>query len=401
MRHRLGRVLLGQILLGSLAWLACRDAARPPPPAAPPSAEPSEPDPWLDSNEAPNPAAISPCGAATAKLEFVRPNLYFAIDASGSMTEGIPLGDGAYYEPGSVPYSRYAALALAIQTLLARVGHRVNYGATLFPRGVDTCDSGEEIRTLGAGDDVSFAVSGELGPELRSFMFYIRRRAPDGATPTALALSALLPQLSAAGPNTYVFLVTDGGPNCNPSLHCGPDSCMPNLEGLRINDQLVCDDSFNCCAEEAFGPENCLDTGGSLDAVEQLAAAGVETIVIGMPGSEIYADVLDQLALAGGAARTEAPHYYRVSDADELLATVSSLGLTVALSCNIELTEPPPDPTLVNLFFDDQLVPNDPIDGWTFADERTVQVRGAACELLETGQVLQADVIAGCPVVIR
>ena len=394
------RLWLRRALLPAVVWLGCQDEPRPPP-AADPTAEPPEPGSLVEPDEVPSPSTISPCGATTAKLEFVRPNLYFALDASGSMTEGIPRGDGALYEPGTAPYTRYAALALAIQTLLGRVGHRVNYGATLFPRGVDACDSGEEIRALGAGDDVSFAVSGELGPELRSFMFYIRRRAPNGGTPIGLALNALAPQVGAAGPNTYVFLVTDGGPNCNPQVRCGADSCMPNLEGLRITDQLVCDDSLNCCDDSVFGPANCLDTEGSLGAVRELAAAGVKTIVIGIPGSETYADLLDQLAVAGGAPRADPPHYYRVGDADALLATVSALGLTVAMSCNIHLTEPPPDPTLVNLFFDGELVPSDPVDGWAFTDESTVRVQGAACALLETGQVLQADVIAGCPIVIQ
>ena len=344
---------------------------------------------------------MSPCGATTAKLEFVRPNLYFAIDASGSMIEGIPPGEGANYEPGTAPYSRYAALAVAIQNLLARVGHRVNYGATLFPRGADTCDSGEEIRALDTGDDVSFALSGELGPALRSFMFSIRLRAPSGATPVAMALDALVSPLAAAGPNTYVFLVTDGGPNCNASLRCGADACIPNLERVRLTAELVCDDSLNCCDESLFGPENCLDSQGTVAAVRRLAAAGVKTIVIGMPGSEIYADVLDQLAVSGGAARPEAPHYYRVSDAEALQTTVSALGSTVAMSCTVQLSEPPPDPDLVNLYFDGELVPSDPVDGWTFADERTVVIQGAACDLIEAGQVLQADVIAGCPIVIR
>ena len=395
MRHWLGRALLP-----TMAWLGCQDEPRPPL-ATDPVAEPPEPGSLIEPDDAPSPATISPCGATTAKLGFVRPNLYFAIDASGSMTEGIPLGDGAHYEPGTAPYSRYAALALAIQTLLARVGHRVNYGATLFPAEVDTCGAGEEIRALGAGDDVSFALSGELGPQLRSFMFHVRRRAPNGGTPVALALNALAPLLGAAGPNTYVFLVTDGGPNCSPSLRCEADSCMPNLEHLRITEQLVCDDSINCCDESIFGPANCLDTDGSLAAVNTLAAAGIKTIVIGMPGSEAYTGVLDQLAVAGGAPRADSPRYYRVSDADALQATVSTLGLTVAMSCTIQLTEPPPDPTLVNLFFDGELVPSDPVDGWTFVDERTVRAQGAACALLEGGQVLQADVIAGCPIVIQ
>lgn len=400
MRHWLGRALCPTIVGLACHNFACQEEARPPPAAAP-SPAPTEPASLVEPGEAPTPATMSPCGATTAKLEFVRPNLYFAIDASGSMTDAIPPGESANYAPGTAPYSRYAALAVAIQSLLARVGHRVNYGATLFPRGADTCDAGEEIRALGAGDDVSFALSGELGPELRSFMFYIRRRAPDGATPVALALDALASPLAAAGPNTYVFLATDGGPNCNPAYGCGVDTCMPNLEKLRLTAELVCDDTLNCCDETLFGPANCLDSEGSLGAVRRLAAAGVKTIVIGMPGSEIYGDVLDQLAVAGGSPRPDAPHYYRVSDAEALQATVSALGLTVAMSCTIQLSEPPPDPTLVNLLFDGELIPNDPVDGWTFADERTVVVQGAACALLEAGQVLQADVIAGCPIVIR
>ena len=74
---------------------------------------------------------------------------------------------------------------------------------------------------------------------------------------------------------------------------------------------------------------------------------------------------------------------------------------TVALSCTISLREPPPDPALVNLFFDGELIPSDPSNGWTFSDSTTVQVHGAACALLQNGDVLQADVIAGCPIVIQ
>jgi hypothetical protein len=136
-------------------------------------------------------------------------------------------------------------------------------------------------------------------------------------------------------------------------------------------------------------------------AVNALAQAGVRTFVIGIPGSDAYAGVLDQLALGGGMARSGSPSYYRVSDAAQLIDTVSRLGLGVALSCSIELEEPPPEPNLVNVFFDGKLVPADPDNGWTFLDAQTVQLLGSSCELLKTGEVLQADIVAGCPVVIR
>jgi hypothetical protein len=392
-----------------MAWLAilpiassvvgCEEKARPPLALdAPP--EPEEPGSLVDPEETPSPSTISPCGAATVALDFVRPNLYFAIDASGSMTDAIPRGE-ATYAPGTAPVNRYSALSRAIEALLKRVGHRVNYGATLFPPSDATCGGGEEIRALAPGDDVSFAVSGDEGPLLGTFMFYIKRRVLGGGTPVAAALRGLVPTLRAAGPNTYVFLVTDGGPNCNPETTCGIDACIPNLERAPLTSTQDCDDSINCCDGNLYGPENCLDQNNSVEAVRTLASAGVNTFVIGIPGSEAFAATLDQLALAGGVPRIESPHYYRVGDAEALVTTVNALGTTVAMSCDIQLTEPPPDPSLVNLFFDGELIPADAVDGWAFTSSTSVQVRGAACALLEAGEVLRADVIAGCPVVIQ
>jgi hypothetical protein len=390
-----------------LAWawgvvvlpMGCGEAERPPGLALP--APPEDESSLIDPDEPSTPILESPCGAATVELEFVRPNLYFAIDASGSMLDSIPPGESTSTDTFLPPNNRYAALAIAIEALLERIGHRVKYGARLFPSAGATCDTGEEILPLTEGDAVSFAVSGEAGPVLRDLMFSIRRRTPGGATPTALALRGALRSVSAELNDTFVFLVTDGAPNCNPVALCGTDRCIPNLEGVRLGDELVCDATLNCCQPDIFGAENCLDDDGSLAAVEELASASVRTFVIGMPGSDAYASVLDRLAQAGGVPRAGSPKYYRVNDADELMTTVAALGVEVALACSIELVDVPPDPALVNVFFDGQVVPADPENGWIFSDARTVQMRGEACMLMQTGQVLQADIVAGCPVVIR
>lgn len=394
----LGRGLAAGVFVGGL--FACAQSDRP---GLVDDLRAPEPEHSLVDTEAPRPDLQSPCGAATIALDFLRPNLYFAIDASGSMREDIPLGVAPDRAPGVVfpPSDRYGVLALAIQTLLERVGHRVNYGATLFPTAEAACDSGEEILALSPGDAVSFAVSGRIGPVLSDLMFSINRRTPRGGTPVAEALSALLPKLRGHGEQTYLFLVTDGGPNCDLAARCGPETCIPNLERAPISDGVLCDAPINCCDPGLFGPQNCLDQNGSLLAVSALARAGVHTFVIGIPGSDAFAGVLDQLALGGGMARAGTPSYYRVSDAEQLIDTVGQLGLGVALSCNIELVAPPPDPSLVNVFFDGQLVPADPVDGWTFTDARTVQLLGSSCRLLEAGQVLQANIVSGCPVVIR
>src|SRR5688572_13709480 len=130
-------------------WIAvalaagCGDPDRPPPLPLP--APPEEEESLVDP-EPPGPDLESPCGAATIALEFVRPNLYFAIDASGSMTASIPAGDSTS-DPSLFlpPNDRYDAIARAIERLLRRIGHRVSFGARLFPTGDVVCDDGEEI----------------------------------------------------------------------------------------------------------------------------------------------------------------------------------------------------------------------------------------------------------------
>lgn len=392
--------MLGAALL---AASACEGKPERPPFAggAEPTTPPRKPD--LVPDEPEPPKLDSPCGAAQSRLELTRPNLYFAIDASGSMLEPIAAGDVEADLGRDLPETRYEALALALERLLERVGHRTSYGATLFPASDGECSDGSEILPLQAGDAVSFALAGEHGPVLKQLMSRIRRRVPRGPTPVAAALEAIAPRLEGSDEPSFVFLLTDGGPNCNESVRCAIESCIPNIERASYAGQVVCDDVQNCCADDWFGSLNCLDSSGSLAAVQALAERGIRTFVIGMPGSQLYAGLLDALAVAGGTAREAPPRYYPAESAAELVEIVTALGLSVGLSCELELLEPPPDPMRVNVYFDGQVVAQDATNGWTWAEEnpRTVTLVGEACELLSSGAVLQADVVAGCPVVIR
>jgi hypothetical protein len=390
------------LILASACWAlgGCTDDARPPPAGGLPPA-PSDEEPGLAPDTEPTPNIESPCGAASVALEFQRPNLYFALDASGSMLEDIPRGDSAAYPELSQPDDRYDALATAIETMLERIGHRTSYGAALFPSSDAVCDAGDEILSLQQGDTASFALAGERGPVLARLLSPNPRPTPSGATPVGMALSAIGPRLATALGPRYVFLLTDGGPNCNTELRCAIDSCIPNIERLRGSDGFRCNDEVNCCDDYFLGPGNCLDSGGSLEAVNELRALGIETYVIGMPGSDTYAGLLEELAAAGGTARSEPPAYYRVADAGQLIDTIAALGAKVGISCTVQLLAAPPDRDLVNVFFDGHVIEQDELDGWQWQDERTVQIVGPSCTLLETQQVLQVDVVAGCPVVIR
>lgn len=385
---------------GALALGGCGETERPPL-AGDPTPPPANDDVDLAPDDPPAPDLGSPCGASTIALEYQRPNLYFALDASGSMLEAIPRGDTSSYPDVGAPSDRYEALADAIETMLERIGHRTSYGAVLFPSSSDVCDSGDEVLPLQAGDTVSFALAGQRGPVLSRLMSRIHRHDPGGGTPIGATLRAIAPRLSEAPGERYVFLLTDGGPNCNTDIRCTIDSCIPNIERIEGTDGFRCDTEVNCCSDDLLGPGNCLDSSGSLDAVTGLSELGIQTFVIGMPGSGTYAGLLDQLAAAGGTAREASPAYYSVADAAELLDTVASLGAKVGLSCTVPLLEAPVDPNLVNVYFDRQLIEQDPIDGWTWSDDRTVSIVGESCALLESRQVLQVDVVAGCPVVIR
>jgi hypothetical protein len=65
-------------------------------------------------------------------------------------------------------------------------------------------------------------------------------------------------------------------------------------------------------------------------------------------------------------------------------------------ACVLDVLTPPVDNRTVSLYFDNDLVPNDPTNGWDFDAGTTLKitVRGRWCDtLLHTTRV---DLIAGC-----
>jgi len=386
------RVLALSLLLGIGA--ACSEDRPPIAKSAWPSSA-GEDDGSLYSAEepgVPDPDADELCGSVLIPLVFERQNLYFVVDASGSMNERIETASGR-------SISRYRAARLAIAELLERVGHRVRFGGSVFPArptsSSDLCPPGEQLMGLRDGDPVSYAVDGRTGPALSRLLNALDDHVPEGSTPTARVLEDLIAELGAEEADTYVFLLTDGAPNCNIDAACGVETCTPNIEG-------ACDPDTNCCdvALDPLAPLACLDDLGTLAAVRALAQAGVDTFVIGMPGTEHYEDFLGELAVAGRRARSDAPYYYPVDTAEDLSATLRALGGDVSLSCDIPLAEAPEAPQMVNLYFDRKTVPQDEADGWRWKDERNIEVVGAHCDLLGQGDVLEVLVAVGCPTTV-
>jgi hypothetical protein len=338
------------------------------------------------------------CGNDVVPVVLDRPNFYFVLDASGSMSTAMDTAAA-----NGVRLSRYQSAIDAIDGLLQKVGHRIAYGAALFPALDDpsvqaSCPPGDEVFDTKAGDPVRYALSQRRGPVLQDLLNTLERRTPGGMTPTAATLGVLAPRLAALAGKTYAFLLTDGAPNCDAHLPCDATGCTVNIEGGCSGPT-----GTNCCDPRNLGYDYrwCLDADPTVAAVERLAGLGIETFVIGMPGTDAYGALLDRLAVAGGTARPSEPLYYPVTNTTELADTLQGIGLSVAIGCDVPLSSAPPDPHLVNVYFDQTTVPLDPKDGWTWVDDGTIRLVGDACTELKSGQVMQLQVVSGCPTVTR
>jgi hypothetical protein len=361
------------------------------------------------------------CGRVFVPLVVERPNFYFVVDASGSM-------QGNMYDPnvtGFIP-SRYRAAREAIQNVLEAVGHRINYGAGLFPAEADSgaaCVPGADLLPVQPGDPVSFALSGQQGPVLQKLLTRLRNRAPGGGTPTAATLRSLEGEILGLSGKTFLFLLTDGAPNCNPSTACAADNCTINVEGSCSTDPRV-----NCCDPRSGSGgdyRDCVDSDATIAAITDYAKAGIPTYVIGLSGVKYYQDVLNRMADAGGTALAAEHRYYSVDSEDALITALRGIGLALTISCEVTLAaaNPPPDPTRVNVYFDGRLVKQNP-DGWMWdtadggppafgsvdsdADAgldagapARIKIVGKSCDDLKNGNVVELQVVAGCPTVVK
>lgn len=329
------------------------------------------------------------CNNEVVPVQTNKPNVYFVLDGSGSMQDNFA-GE-----------SKLLRAKFSIRDVLLEVGHRIRYGAAVFPdTGNSVCALGTQVFPTTEGDPQYCHTGGnDYGPVLRRFLDSIGFRNAEGGTPTAESLAALAPTLRTLDAPTSVVLITDGAPNCNPGARCDLDTCIPNLERAQFGDR-VCGVDVDCCDTAVVGPEarrNCVDTERSQAVLRELAADGIVTFVVGMPGSDLYAAVLGNMAEAGGTARTDAATpYYSVQEIEDLSESLYSIGTQVSLNCEIALKSIPPAPNLVNVYFDSDPVQQDDENGWSYQGSAVIELHGEACDVLKSGAVNQVQVVAGC-----
>lgn len=354
--------------------------------------------PGNDCEGPPTPDTNGLCGSEVVPLEIERPNLYFLLDTSGSMVERIP---------GSTKTKLNAAKD-AIYDVASELGHRIRYGLAHYPAEVEGdfgCGSGAELFSVRDGDAIECVNRAPGGPVLDDFEDVLGRLRPEGGTPLSGALEALGPSILALTGKTAVILLTDGAPNCNLNAVCGVERCTLNVERAVVG-ALVCDETFNCCDPANMNDyflnagANCIDDSASVAALSRLREAGVLTYVIGVPGTEAYAEVMNGLAEAGGAPRSGSAKYYDVGSETELVETLKTLGASLSRSCEIELERRPTNPFFVNVYLDADLVEQDPENGWSLEDA-VVTLAGDACQKVRSGDVTQVQVVTGCETVIK
>jgi hypothetical protein len=342
--------------------------------------------PTFDFDGAPQPLScnLGPnygvCACLDLPLLTDVPNMYFVLDRSGSMSQG----------------SKWDVLRSVVGTTVLALGPRINLGAAVFPSAAHGgCFAGDEVMSPRQGD----APAGVRGQTFFTFASAVDAVYPNGGTPTAATLRALLPKLKALSGRTYVVLATDGGPNCNAVGGCTVDQCIPNIE--NVSSTCKPNTAPNCCDVSLYGPGNCLDSDATVAAVQALRDADIPVYVIGVFGSGPYADVLDRAAQAGGTARDTKPFYYAVESTDSapLASALAQIAAKIAGTCVLGL-HGKVDPAHVNVFLDGAVVPQDPVNGWSI-DGNTVTLLGATCDEVMSGKALEIRIVAGCPTVIR
>jgi hypothetical protein len=327
------------------------------------------------------------CGCT--ELAQKTPLLYLVLDRSGSMAQPFA---GTTRRKWDVVTSALLDLSSGA---LRKLGTRVTVGATTFP-GATACAAGAEVFAPALGGDITY----------RGLATLLDSVSPIGGTPTASTLTAVRTRLKGLPTPAYVLLATDGGPNCA-HTPCSAATCEDNIDGLSYGKQ-PCDASFNCCDPSKVpatpGDEwsNCVDQSNTVLAISSLFGDGVKTFVVGVPGSEAYASILDAMADAGGTARTgTGPHYYAAADPTELSAALSAIAAKVVTTCTITLADVPPDALSTNVLLDGDVIPQDPVDGWTWGPGRTsVILHGASCDRVNTG-VSSIQVATGCRTITK
>lgn len=346
------------------------------------------------------------------------------VDTSGSMTfpvdasdpdctvrvDGEPVIcglDGATACNTAVCPTRWSELQAAMPGFLAESGTEARLGLTTFPdtRGeqgvLAACRPASSSTVLAdvprAEDDATLLAHANGINALLQGIPNAGAGQPTGGTPTSQSLRFVgdLPAFESTERQHFVVLLTDGVPNCN-------------AENVWQGGDAQCRCTTVGCSG-LLSRRGCLDQDASVQAVKDLAAKGIQTIVVGFGAETAQGDgpqVLNAMAREGGMARSCLPGqtscgpadaceattrlcqhaYYQAGNQAELANILRQIRARILYPdpCLVRLvpSQLPSDPRLVVAYVEgERLTAGD--DTWVLEDEG-VRFQGATCERILT-----------------
>src|SRR5262249_31140764 len=188
---------------------------------------------------------------------------------------------------------------------------QISMGAQFFPRVLTPFDNRDS--QLACQTDTGNVIAPARG-NASKILAVFDESDPRGGTPTSDAVrTAALYLTQKRGVARTIVLATDGAPNCN-----------GDLDALTC----VCTSADPCSNSPTRGRFSCLDSTRTVGTIRDIAQnQKIPVYVIGIGGNEEpqFLEALDDMAQAGGRARSTQPYYYSVqsrSDLDAALQTI-------------------------------------------------------------------------------
>lgn len=335
--------------------------------------------PLPDGSPADAPPDAVPCVPGRFEFELATAQLMFVVDRSGSMAFSL---DGRRDPPPGVP-TRWELLRDSLFQTILPFDAQLAMGAKFFP---ESPPPGGGANAFACRTDTGVGIPPARG-NTQAILNVFDTTEPVGGTPTSeairLAAAYLAERRTVA---RSIVLATDGAPNCNEALDQDTCTCT-NAPGTPS------------CTGDPDG-QRCLDGTRTIATVQDVAdnlKIPVYVIGIGSTENPRFLQVLDQMAIAGGRPRANAPFHYNVQTATEMRDALATIRDSIA-RCTYLTPSSPVDPDAITVEIDGRPIPRDPSrqNGWDWVDQAYGELAffGPICDLAQAGNPSIAGVVS-------